>query len=166
MKPIFFIGFMGVGKTTIGKRLSEVIQLPVIDMDQYIEEKEKQSIKEIFDQKGEAYFRDLETKALNELLVEEGIITTGGGVIEREENRKLLAGNPLVVHLTCPFDVLWGRLHGDENRPLVKKNSQENLRALYNRRIPFYTESSMIEIDTKDKTVETIVEEILLQLNP
>ena len=155
---------MGVGKTTIGKRLSEVIHLPVIDMDQYIEKKEKQSIKEIFDHKGEAHFRELETKALKELTKVEGIITTGGGVIEREENRKLLAGNPLVVYLTCPFDALWSRLQGDENRPLVKKNSQEHLRELYDRRIPFYQESSSIEIDTSDKTVESIVEEILLRL--
>ncbi len=120
MKSIFFIGFMGVGKTTIGKRVGEIVELPVIDMDSYIERKEKKSIKEIFELQGEEYFRLLETTALNKLMNVEGIITTGGGIIEKEENRKTLAGNEFVFYLSCSFDHLWERLQGDSTRPLVR----------------------------------------------
>ncbi|BCB04714.1 shikimate kinase [Bacillus sp. KH172YL63] len=164
MEPLYFIGFMGVGKTTIGKRLGEVLNLPVVDMDSYIEENEGTTIKEIFNHHGESYFRDLESEALMKLSGTPAIITTGGGVVEREENRQLLRGKHQVFHLTCPFDVLWSRLEGDENRPLVQKNSKERLSSLYNRRLPLYESCNGFDIETKDQTVEEVVQSILHNL--
>lgn len=164
MRTIFFIGFMGVGKTTIGKRLGEVLNLPVIDMDSYIENKEKKPIKEIFNQNGEEYFRDLESEVLLELANVQAVITTGGGVVEREENREILRQQDLVFHLTCPFDALWSRLKGDENRPLVQNNSRERLLSIFNRRLPLYDNGSSITIHTDDKTVEEVIQEILPHL--
>ncbi|WP_044340021.1 shikimate kinase [Rossellomorea aquimaris] len=164
MRPIFFIGFMGVGKTTIGKRLGEVLGLPVIDMDSYIENKEKKPIKEIFNQHGEEYFRDLESDVLLELANEQAIITTGGGVVEREKNREILRQQELVFHLSCPFDALWSRLKGDENRPLVQNNSRERLSSLFNRRLPLYDSGSSKTIHTGNKTVEEVIQEILPHL--
>ncbi|MCA1058144.1 shikimate kinase [Rossellomorea aquimaris] len=161
MKPIFFIGFMGVGKTTIGKRLGEVLNLPVIDMDQYIEDKEGKSIKDIFHQHGERYFRDLETKVLQELGKEKAIITTGGGVVESKENREFLRRNDSVFHLTCPFDVLWGRLEGDQDRPLVQKNSKDSLMELFDRRLPLYENGCSVTIQTENKSVDEVVSTIL-----
>ncbi|CAN7325932.1 shikimate kinase [Rossellomorea sp. LjRoot5] len=161
MKPIFFIGFMGVGKTTIGKRLGDVLNLPVIDMDQYIERIEQKAIKDIFHQHGEAYFRDLETKVLFELQSEEAIITTGGGVVERKANRDILRQNGSVFHLTCSFDALWDRLEGDEDRPLVQNNSKDKLLALFERRFPLYEKGSSVTIQTDYKSVDEVVQAIL-----
>ncbi|UXH44478.1 shikimate kinase [Rossellomorea vietnamensis] len=161
MKPIFFIGFMGVGKTTIGKRLGGVLDLPVIDMDQYIERIEKKAIKDIFLQHGESYFRDLETKVLFELQSEEAIITTGGGVVEKKANRDFLKQNDSVFHLTCTFDALWERLEGDENRPLVLNNSKDKLLGLFERRFPLYEEGSSVTIHTDHKSVDNVVQAIV-----
>ncbi|MGG3913449.1 shikimate kinase [Bacillus sp. es.034] len=161
MKPIFFIGFMGVGKTTIGKRLGDVLNLPVIDMDQYIERIENNAIKDLFLQHGESYFRDLETKVLFELQSEEAIITTGGGVVERKANRDFLKQNDSVFHLTCTFDALWKRLEGDENRPLVQNNSKDKLLGLFERRFPLYEDGSSVTIHTDDQSVEEVVQSIL-----
>lgn len=164
MKPIFFIGFMGVGKTTIGKRLGEIVNLPVIDMDRYIENNEKKSIKEIFDVHGEKYFRDVESEALKELLTQKAIITTGGGVVEKEANRECLREDGLVLHLTCPFDALWERLENDGGRPLVQNNSKEGLRVLFERRLPLYESAGTVKIDTENKTVDEVIEAILPHL--
>ncbi|TMU85468.1 shikimate kinase [Bacillus sp. BHET2] len=161
MKSMFFIGFMGVGKTTIGIRLGEILNIPVVDMDSYIEKKEGKTIKEIFNQYGEAYFRDLETQALEELAAKHSIITTGGGVIEREKNRKILGEKGLVFHLTCPFDVVWSRLEGDQDRPLVKENSRDRLLSLYNRRFPLYKSGHSITIQTENKTVDEVIQALL-----
>ncbi|PFA62364.1 shikimate kinase [Bacillus sp. AFS015802] len=161
MEPIFLVGFMGVGKTTIGKHLGEVLNLPVIDLDHFIEDREKKTIKDIFHQHGESYFRDLEKRVLLELGNENAIITTGGGVVEREENRAFLQGNGFVFHLTCPFDALWGRLEGDKERPLVQKNSKDQLMNLFERRFPLYESGSSVTIHTEDKSVEEVVQEIL-----
>ncbi|MCR8847121.1 shikimate kinase [Rossellomorea sp. SC111] len=161
MKPIFLIGFMGVGKTTIGKRLGEVLNLPVIDMDHYIENKEKKTIKDIFHQHGESYFRDLETRVLLELESEDAIITTGGGVVESKVNRDFLRHKGSVFHLTCSFDALWERLEGDEDRPLVLNNSKDKLLGFFERRFPLYENGSSVTIHTDHKSVDEVVRAIL-----
>ncbi|MEL3974073.1 shikimate kinase [Rossellomorea oryzaecorticis] len=158
--PIFLTGFMGVGKTTVGKRLGELQQLPVIDMDHYIEEKEGMKIKDIFSEKGEWHFRSIETAALKDLMKVEAVITTGGGIIERLENREMLAAVQTVFHLFCSFEVLWERLEGDSERPLVQKNSMDGLLELYNRRLPLYRNVSKIEIDTTYKTIDETISEL------
>lgn len=158
--PIFLTGFMGVGKTTVGKRLGELQKLPVIDMDHYIEEKEGWKIKDIFSEKGEGYFRSIETAALKDLMKVEAVITTGGGIIERIENREMLATVETVFHLFCSFEVLWERLEGDSERPLVQKNSMDGLLELYNRRLPLYRNVSNIEIDTTYKTIDETLSEL------
>jgi shikimate kinase len=158
--PIFLTGFMGVGKTTVGKRLGELQQLPVIDMDHYIEEKEGRKIKDIFSEKGEGHFRPIETEALKDLMKVEAVITTGGGIIERIENREMLATVETVFHLFCSFEVLWERLEGDSERPLVQKNSMDGLLELYSRRLPLYRNVSNIEIDTTYKTIDETLSEL------
>ncbi|MCA1054805.1 shikimate kinase [Rossellomorea aquimaris] len=157
---IFLIGFMGVGKTTVGREIGLLQDLPVIDMDHFIEEQEGRAIKEIFREEGEDYFRTIETQALKELKKKEAVITTGGGVIERIENRDMLMESGKVIHLYCSFEELWGRLEGDSERPLVQKNSREELRNLYNRRMPLYRSASHSEIDTTGKSIEETINEL------
>ncbi|NQD66737.1 shikimate kinase [Bacillus haikouensis] len=157
---IFLIGFMGAGKTTVGKRLGEIQKLQVIDIDEYIEEKTGSLIKDMFKEYGENHFRTLESAALKELMEKEAVITTGGGIVERKENIELLAQERNVFHLFCSFDVLWGRLEGDSNRPLVQKNSVDGLSKLYGRRLPLYRSVSTMEIDTTNKSIDEIISEL------
>ncbi|MBH9967423.1 shikimate kinase [Bacillus enclensis] len=158
--PIFLIGFMGVGKTTVGKEIGLLQNLPVIDMDHFIEEKEGRPIKEIFREDGESFFRTIETQALMELKKKEAVITTGGGIIERKENRDILSESGKVFHLYCSFEELWERLEGDCERPLVLKNSRDQLRNLYDRRLPLYRNASSSEIDTTGKSIEETLNEL------
>jgi shikimate kinase len=157
---IFLVGFMGAGKTTVGKRLGEIQKLQVIDMDEYIEEKTGRSIKDVFKEFGEDYFRTLESSALKELMEKEAVITTGGGIVERMENIDLLAQEKNVFHLFCSFDVLWERLKGDDGRPLVQKNSKIGLSELYQRRLSLYRSVSTLEIDTTDKSIDEIINDL------
>jgi shikimate kinase len=158
--PIFLIGFMGVGKTTVGKEIGLLKGLPVIDMDHFIEEKEGRAIKDIFREEGEDFFRTIETQALKELEKKEAVITTGGGIIEREENRDILLESGKVIHLYCSFEELWERLEGDSERPLVQANSRDQLRNLYNRRLPLYRSASHSEVDTTGKSIEETLNEL------
>lgn len=156
---IFLVGFMGVGKTTVGKELGKLQQLPVIDMDHFIEEKEDRAIKDIFRVEGEDHFRAIETEALKELMIKEAVVTTGGGIIERKENREMLAAAETVFHLFCSFEVLWERLKEDSERPLVQSNSMDGLLELYNRRLPLYRSVSKVEIDTTYNTIDETINE-------
>ncbi|MGQ0415199.1 shikimate kinase, partial [Bacillus sp. HC-TM] len=88
MKSIYITGYMGAGKTTIGKALSKELHMDVIDTDQKIEEKQEKAIRDIFAEEGEMAFREYESEMLRALPVHNVIITTGGGIIERAENRK------------------------------------------------------------------------------
>jgi shikimate kinase len=157
---IFLIGFMGAGKTTVGKRLGEIKKLEVIDMDEYIEEKTGSSIKDVFKERGEAYFRNLESEALKDLMKKEAVITTGGGVVEKRENRELLAQERSVYHLFCSFDAIWERLKEDGDRPLVQTNSKEDLSELYKRRLSLYRSVSTGEIDTTRKSIDEIITDL------
>ncbi len=113
------VGLMGSGKSSIGRRLAKYLKIPLLDLDDYIVEKDGRSIPEIFEQDGEAFFRQLETACLREVLGKDAVIATGGGVVLSEENRQLLKAHPPVVWLKASPDFLAGRIHGDRNRPLI-----------------------------------------------
>ncbi|GAE31844.1 shikimate kinase I [Halalkalibacter hemicellulosilyticusJCM 9152] len=160
-KLIYLTGFMGSGKTTVGSKLGERWSMEVIDTDQWIEHKERKSIAEIFAGESEAYFRDLETEALKTIKEDSLIITTGGGIVEREENRKLMKLQGKIVYLYCGIEEIIRRLEGDTSRPLIQHQDEEKITALYRSRMALYEEADVI-IDTTRKSVEEIVEEITL----
>ncbi|TYO73110.1 shikimate kinase [Rossellomorea marisflavi] len=160
MESIVLIGFMGVGKTTIGHMLSEKVGLHVVDMDEYIVKQEGMPVREIFERFGEGHFRYLETAVLSKLLNEACIITAGGGIVERKENRTLLGENGCVIHLSAPFESLWERLEGDPDRPLAQ-NPRHEVESLFSRRIPLYEEARTHEVDTGGKDEEAVTREIL-----
>lgn len=157
MKTIFLTGFMGSGKTTIGKDLSKYLQIPVIDSDEEIERRTESTIRTIFEKDGEDYFRSLETKILLSLPLKDVIVTTGGGIIKKEENRKWMLEHGMVVYLHCDFSVLWERLQIDTTRPLVVSKAQTE--ELYETRMPLYMEHHLM-IDTSFKNVKEVVTEI------
>lgn len=151
-KNLVLIGFMGCGKSTIGRELHDRLGYPLVDMDQLIEEKAGKSIPEIFKDDGEAHFRDLETSTLKELCQPDAprrIISTGGGVIGREENRALLQDLGYVVWLKAPADVILQRTSKNKNRPLLQtENPMEQIESLMKVRDPLYEETAHLKLDT------------------
>jgi shikimate kinase len=164
MKCIYLIGFMGSGKTTIGKELSLFLNLPVIDSDEEISRMTGKTITEIFDVEGEAAFRLLETECLRDLPVEESIITTGGGIILQEENRNWMRENGVVVLLAASPKEILKRLEGDKTRPLLKNDKQTKVAKILDERMPLYLNAADIIIETSNRSVEAIVEELVERL--
>ncbi|QOY38781.2 shikimate kinase [Anaerobacillus isosaccharinicus] len=157
---LFITGFMGAGKTTVGKLLSEQLKIPVIDTDLYIERIKNKKVSEIFQEDGEAKFRDLETESLQEICKQnQAIITTGGGIILREQNRQLMKQQGKVIFLYCDIEETTRRLAKDNSRPLFNADLEENKKR-FEARLPLYREADYV-IDTTSKTVEQIVEEIV-----
>jgi shikimate kinase len=139
---ILLTGFMGAGKTTVGKMLSNTLQMPIVDSDQVIEQTCKKTISELFEE-SEQLFRGQETKFLQEHLSQENtIFSLGGGIIEKEENRKLINKLGLVFFLEVSFDILWDRIKDSSHRPLAfqKENASKKtaLKNLYKKRLPLY----------------------------
>jgi shikimate kinase len=157
-KNIFLTGFMGAGKTTIGRALSNHLQMTVVDTDHYIEEWQKKSIKDIFAEEGEAQFRRYEQEVLSLLPNENTVVTTGGGMVIQACNRNYMLAHGYVVYLHCDWETLASRLQQDTTRPLVQQQ-MNGVYELYKSRQPFYKEAHYM-IDTTNKTVEEIVQQL------
>lgn len=164
VKAIFLTGFMGSGKTTVGKVLGKHLQLQVIDTDEYIESARGCSVREIFSQEGEAQFRIYEREYLKELPNEDFIITTGGGIVIQKENREWMKENGIVVYLHCKPKVLLKRLENDTTRPLLDGDKKNNIEKIFKKRLPFYNEADFV-IDTTTKSVDQIIKEIEKVIN-
>ena len=164
---IVLTGFMGSGKTTIGKLLSERYGYTFIDTDQYIEEKCGCTIAELFSKKGESYFRQLETDILKELnaSLTHAVLSTGGGLPLREENAAELATLGTVIYLQITPEEVMSRLSGDNTRPLLSGDDPEQkVRDLLTYRTPLYERAADLTIPVTKLTPEYIVEEIISKL--
>lgn len=164
MKSIYITGYMGAGKTTIGRVLSERLHIPVVDTDQKIEEKQGKLIRDIFAEEGENTFRQYESEMLRSLPTSNLIITTGGGIVERTENRQWMKENGTVVYLYCDPYVIAERLREDTTRPLFQKENIEAFVEKFENRRAYY-EEAYVYIDTTNKNVEEIVKELLRKIN-
>ena len=155
------VGFMGAGKTTVGRLAARALNAAFIDSDAVIEARAKKTISEIFAQDGEAAFRALEQQTLRELSLEpEAVIATGGGAFADPELRELLNRRTVTAYLRAPFEVLWERIAGDPDRPLLRgEGAKERVRALLESRIPGY-EQAKIAVDATGP-VASVVEELL-----
>lgn len=159
MKSIYLTGFMGSGKTTVGKLIADKWGIPVIDTDQFIEKQRNKSIREIFEVEGESQFRKYEEQYLKLLPTENSIITTGGGIILNKENRKWMKDHGIVIYLHCePMEIL-KRLEQDTTRPLLDGDKQTNIKSIFIERIELYKDAHHI-IDTTNKIPNNIVTEI------
>ncbi|MBQ5675506.1 MAG: shikimate kinase [Lachnospiraceae bacterium] len=163
MKNIILMGFMGAGKTTIGKKLSKALNWEFIDTDAYIEEEQRRKISDIFAEDGEMAFRDMETDLLKRLQNGENqfVLSIGGGMPVREENRALLRNLGTVIYLKTSKEEIIRRVSGDKNRPLLQGGDlEEKVTNLMNARECIYIETAHVEIVTDGKTPEQVVEEI------
>ncbi|MCH2213745.1 MAG: shikimate kinase [Flavobacteriales bacterium] len=144
MTKVFLIGFMAVGKTTIGKRLANSLGISFVDLDSEIVQRESRSINEIFEQEGESYFRKLESEILSEFCQggQEMILSTGGGAPIHANNLERMLASGTVVWLDMDREMILNRLLQSTKRPLVKDKSEDELRDFVSNhieeRIPFY----------------------------
>ena len=165
MRKIYLVGFMGSGKSAIGRRLSYYLKMPYYDMDHEIVRQQGMTIPEIFEKYGEQRFREIETEFLRDFRDEACIISTGGGVAMNAENRKIMRRTGLVFFLDARFDDIYVRIRHDKNRPIVQKTTEKELEELYNSRRKFYREAGHIQVLTANRTLRQIVEYIAFQVN-
>lgn len=164
-KPVVLIGLMGVGKSTVGKRLASLMERSFSDADAEIEEASQMAISEMFAEFGEAYFRDGERRVIARLMEEQpGVIATGGGAFMQAETRKLILERGIAVWLDCDIRTLVERTARRDTRPLLKDGDPETiLRKLYDDRAPIYAEAP-VHVRTSDaphaKTALNILEAI------
>lgn len=164
MKNIVLMGFMGAGKTTIGKKLAKALECEFIDTDEWIEKEQSRKISDIFAEDGENVFRDMETDLLKRLQNSEDkfVLSIGGGMPVREENRALLRNLGTVVYLKTSKEEIIRRVSGDTNRPLLQGGAlEEKVTNLMNAREQIYIDTAHKEVVTDGKNPQKIVNEIL-----
>ncbi|MGL4337610.1 MAG: shikimate kinase [Turicibacter sp.] len=165
MKPIVLIGMMASGKTTIGKKLAKDLHVTWTDVDRAIEKQENMRISQLFNTKGERYFRQREHAMLSQCLQTHQVISGGGGIIVSESNRHLLAQHATVIYLKASIPTLLRRVD-ITNRPLLQNEDIEvKLTQLLKQRQDYYLNTADIIIETDKKSVKQIVELIKLKLN-
>ncbi len=148
MDNIYLCGFMGCGKTTIGKRLAQLLGRRFLDLDAFIEKKTKRKIHEIFAESGEDQFRQLEHEFLSEVSkMKHAVVSVGGGTFSYEENIILAKQSGKIIYLYLPFETCYKRIRGDRHRPLVAKNTKPQLLELYNKRHTIYKIVSTYQLD-------------------
>ncbi len=158
-QPIFLIGMMGSGKTTVGKALAKVLRLDFIDLDHEIMTRCGVTIQDIFDIEGEEGFRRREHLLLQELANREYIvIATGGGVVMREENRQLIKNKGFVIYIKTPLRELLRRLSLDKSRPLLRtEQPKERILSLLRERAPVYEEMADLTVISQRRSPKHIV---------
>ena len=161
---IVLCGMMGAGKTTIGIKIAELTGRRWYDTDGMIVDRYGK-ISDIFEYYGEAHFRKLETEIVKELTVLDNlIISTGGGLVLKNENNMLLQGNAKIVFLRAGFDTLVERLKVDGTRPLLQASTEtirDRLKRLLDERSPVYEQVADYIVDVDGKSPQVIAEEIV-----
>ena len=163
---ISLIGMMGSGKTCIGELLAKLLNMSFVDTDEQIIKSEKTSINQIFAQKGETYFREIETATLKNILnFNNQIISTGGGIIKSDENLSLLKEKSVVFYLKASPDILFERIKNNKERPLLNvENMKDKIKTILQERISQYEKAQYI-IVTDDKSPIEIANEIIGIIN-
>jgi shikimate kinase len=161
-KNIALVGFMGVGKSVVGKALAERLKLDFADLDEIIEKREKRPITRIFEDSGEAYFRSLEKSLVKEFSQKSGmVIACGGGVVMDQENMDNLKQAGVIIYLKAEPQVIFARTGGKSHRPLLNVgNPEKRIAELLDKRQPFYAKADYT-VDTSDKNIAEVVERII-----
>lgn len=160
---IVLCGMMGVGKSSVGVKVAELTGRRWFDTDVMISDRHGK-ISDIFEYYGEAHFRSLETDLVRELVKLDGlVISTGGGLVLLRENSDMLRKNGKIFFLRATFETLLSRVRADESRPLLKDTGKtaETLGQLLRERMPVYEQAADYIIDTDNKSVEEVAQEIV-----
>jgi len=160
MRNIALIGMPATGKSAVGRRLALTLGLPFFDTDEMIESREDASIAEIFEARGEAYFRTLEQAVISEVTGQPGVVATGGGVVERPENMTTLREWGWIIALVAPPEVLARRVGRADQWPLLRGGVLENLERLWKRREAGYRAADLV-VDVAEEDVDEVVRRIL-----
>ena len=161
LSPVL-VGLMGSGKSSIGRRLAAQLALPLIDLDDYIVAQAGRSIPDIFAQDGEAAFRQMESRALREVLARHAVIATGGGAVMAAENRVLLEAHAPVIWLQASPEFLAARIDGDANRPLIAgTDTLARLQELAAVRYPLYAQCADFILPRGDMKKQEALQAIL-----
>jgi shikimate kinase len=152
-RPLFLIGYRGTGKSAVARLLANRLGWTWLDADAVLEEREGRSIRKIFAEQGEEHFRDLEAAILAELCqAKNHVIATGGGVVLRAQNRRLLKESGLVAWLTADVATLWQRLQADpttqDRRPNLATGGIAEIETLLRAREPYYSECAQFTVNT------------------
>ena len=160
----YLIGMMGSGKSSVGKLLANKLQFSIIDIDKEIEKNEKLSIKEIFEEKGENYFREIESKYLLRKR-KLAVVSCGGGIILYKKNREFLKTSGYTIYLKSSIPTLEKRLLNENGRPLLSNdNLKETLINIYSKRKTLYTSAANTTIITDRRSVKEVCELIIKKL--
>lgn len=159
-RPVFLVGFMGAGKTSVARKLARMAGVASVDMDTYIERCEHKRVKEIFAEVGEDGFRAIETQTLYELGMKKDpmVVSCGGGVVLRPENRKALSELGLVVYLSVTAAEAASRISDVSSRPLF--GDLQNAQRVIDERLPLYEEVADVTIDTVGRGSSSIAHEV------
>ena len=158
VKPVFFVGFMGAGKTSTARKLARIAGVAAVDMDSYIERRCDMKVSEIFAESGEAGFRMVETDVLRELaLGEPQLVSCGGGVVLAAENRAILREHGFVIYLQVTAAEAASRISDVSTRPLF--GDLEQAERVIQGRLPLYEEVADLTIDTAGRGSGSIARE-------
>lgn len=165
-KTVVLVGLMGAGKSTVGRRLAEYLDLPFVDSDDEIEAAADMTIPEIFERFDEKYFREGETRVIARLLMDKPcILATGGGAFMSDENRALIAENGVSVWIDADIETLWDRVQGKPGRPLLQNdNAKEVLTKLLETRTPTYATADISVKSRHGQLHEKVVKSIVAAL--
>lgn len=164
---IVLTGFMGTGKSAVGRRLAEQLAVPFVDADDALEQKAGHSIRHIFEHQGEAAFRELERRVIAHLSAHDRmVIATGGGALLDPRNVEELKKNGVLVCLTARTRTLLERLQNDPTRPLLDgENMEARIERLMHERRDAYAQCS-VQIETDGKSIAQLADEIIQKVKP
>ena len=164
-RPVVFVGLMGAGKTTIGRRVAQRLKLPFVDADKEIELAADKTVAEIFADHGEEYFRNGEMRVIARLLDDEQkILATGGGAFMNDETRAAIKQKSVSVWLRADLALLMSRVRRKSHRPLLKSPDPEAvMQRLIEERYPVYAEADLI-VESRDVPHAEIVDNVLAAL--
>ena len=158
---VILIGFMGSGKTSVGKRLAHQLNKQFIDFDEEIQKETGISIPQIFKTKGESFFRKKEQEIAKKIAKETNLVmATGGGIVLNHQNIEKLSLNGIIIYLKCEFDIIVQRLKAENTRPLFSRNNLNNFQKIFHSRSKLYETSADIIISVENKSYTLIIEEI------
>jgi len=162
---LVLVGFMGSGKSSVGRLLATYLGFQVVDTDALVIQAAGMPISEIFAREGEEVFRDYEAKALASLLGKTNlVVATGGGIVIRESNRPLLRQLGFVVGLVANEEIIFERVSRNNKRPLLQTpNPRQTISELLAKRVPFYEAAAQFLVDTSVKSHGEVAEEIIAE---